>query len=150
MCQGRPSLPRIHRLLLILRPQLFQDSTPIDPTNPKEHTIPLVGATLQSVRDTQNTHVPKTHPLTTRLHETILPRYRRLILRRGSHTLTGGRNQPLNKQNHAPPNSLLLSHVHTNRMKLRHLRKGTPSPHESPTSLEAPHSSNRNTSYSTH
>ena len=45
-CQG---LPRIHRLLLILRPQLLQDSMPINPTNPEEHTIPLVGTTLQGI-----------------------------------------------------------------------------------------------------
>ena len=117
-CQG---LPRIHRLLLILRPQLLQDSMPINPTNPEEHTIPLVGTTLQGIRDTQNTYVLKTHPPTTRLHETILPCHRCLVLWHGSHTLTGGRNQPSNEQNHMSPNSLLLSHVHTDRTKLRHL-----------------------------
>ena len=146
-CQG---LPIIHRLLSILRPQLLQNSTPINPIDPEEHTIPLVGTALQSIRNTQNTYVPKTHPSTTRLHKTILPRHRCLILRRGSRTLTGGRNQPSNKENHAIPNSVLLSHIHSNRTKLRHLRKRTPGPHKSTTSLETSHSSNRNTSHSTH
>ena len=114
MRQRHPSLPKIHGLLPILRPQLLQDSTTVDPTDPKEHTIPLVGATLQSIQNTQNTHVPETHPLTTRLWKTILPRHRCFVLQHGSHTLTGGRNQPSNKQNHASPNSLLLGHIHTN------------------------------------
>ena len=143
-------IPRIHRILPILRAKLLENSTTTDTTDSEEHPLPLVGTPHEGIRNTQNPHVPPTNSATTRLQQMFLPGHRCLFLRCGSRTLTRGRNQPSNPQNHAPSYSILLCHVHTHRTKLRHLRKRTPSAHESPTSLETTHSSYRNSSNSAH
>ena len=49
---------------------------------------------IQSFRNPQNTDVQLPHSLTTRLHQTIPTHYRHIGIRRGHHTLTGGRNTP--------------------------------------------------------
>ena len=147
--QGRPSLPRIHRVLPILCPQLLKNRTPPHRTNKENNPIPLERATNQSLRNPQNTDVCQTDPKTTRLHQTLLPGHGRFSLRRGSRTLTGGRNKPKNTQNHETPNRILLSNIHPNRTKLRHLRKGTAGGHESPAPLETSPSGYRNPSHGT-
>ena len=112
------SLPRIHRILPVLRPQLLQDSMPPHRTNEENDPIPLERTTNQSVRNPQNPDVCQTNPMTTRLHQTLLPGHRCLSLWRGSRTLARGRNKPKNPQNHATPDCILLSHFHPHRTKL--------------------------------
>jgi hypothetical protein len=70
--------------------------------------------------------------MTTRLHKTILPTHRRLSLWHGSHTLTGGRILDIKPtpETETPSRRILLSHIYTNRMQLRHLRMRTPSNHQ--------------------
>ena len=72
----------------------------------------------------QNTDVQLPYPMTTRLHQSLLPHHRCLSLWHGHHTLTGGRNQPPHPKTHALPHHLLLSHLYTHTMQLWHLWMG--------------------------
>jgi hypothetical protein len=69
----------------------------------------------ESLRDPQETHVSKPDPAPTRLHQTILPRHRHVRIRRGSRTLTGGRQTPQENLTNKTPHSLLLRNIHPNR-----------------------------------
>ena len=66
-CQRHASLPRIHRILLILHPQLLQDSKAPHRPNQKGHPISLGTTTGESVWNTKEHHVQQAHPKTTRL-----------------------------------------------------------------------------------
>src|SRR6266849_5826324 len=69
----------------------------------------------------------------------ILPPNGRIGIRRGSRTLAKGRKFTLPKQKNETdhsPHSVLLSNLHSNRKKLRHLRKGTASRDEIVGTLE--------------
>src|ERR1019366_5036402 len=138
--QRRPRIPRIHGFLSILRPQLLEDCTPPHRAHTESSPFPMGRTTIQSVRDAQNTHVCTTRPTPTRLHATLLPLHRRLGLRRGSRTLTGGRTQPTHQKTHTTPNRILLSDVQPHRTQLRHLRKRTVGNHEGPRTLATPSS----------
>ena len=91
-----------------------------------------------------------THPMTTGLHQSILPHHRCLSLWHGHHTLTGGRNQPLHSKTHALPCHLLLSHLYSHTAQLWYLwmriSRGTHAAHE----IQTPPSSDRNPSYYPH
>src|SRR5229473_3217467 len=77
---GRPLLPRIHRVLPILRPQLFQGrSTPPGP-NQKALSVALGRVSTQGLRNPENPYVPKASPHPARLRTTLLPTNRRLSL----------------------------------------------------------------------
>jgi hypothetical protein len=104
----------------------------------------------QSLRDPQKTHVSKPNPTPTQLHQTILPSHRHVRVRRGSRTLTGGRQTPQKNLTNQTPHSLLLRNIHPNRAQLRHLRKGTPGTNESPSPLATPPSRINDPSYSPH
>jgi hypothetical protein len=147
--EGCPSLLRIYRVLPILCPQLLKNRTPPHRTNEENNPIPLERTTNQSLRNPQNTDVRQADPKTTRLHQTLLPGHGHFSLWRGSRTLTGGRNKPKNTQNHETPNCILLSDLHPNRTKLRHLREGTAGSHESSAPLETSPGGYRNPSYGT-
>jgi hypothetical protein len=75
----------------------------------------------QGLRNPQETHVPEPNPTPTRLHQTVLPGYGRICIRRGSRTLTGGRQTPQKNLTNQTPHSLLLRDIHPNRAQLRHL-----------------------------
>ena len=71
--QRRPHVPRLHRILQILRPQLLKNRKTTDRTHKESSTISLGRSTMQSVRDTQIPDVQPPSTQTTRLHQTILP-----------------------------------------------------------------------------
>jgi hypothetical protein len=87
----RQSLPGIHRILPILHQRLLEDRKTTDPPHQEGDTIRMGRSPSKSLRDPQETHVPKPDLTPTRLHQTILPSHRRIRIRRGSRTLTGGR-----------------------------------------------------------
>jgi hypothetical protein len=87
----RQSLPGIHRILPILHQRLLEDRKTTDPPYQKGDTICMGRSPSESLRHPQETHVSKPDPTPTRLHQTILPSHRRVRVRRGSRTLTGGR-----------------------------------------------------------
>jgi hypothetical protein len=94
--------------------------------------------------------VPKPDPTPTRLHQTILPRYRRVRVRRGSRTLTRGRQTPQKNLTNQTPHSLLLRNIHPNRAQLRHLRERTPSTNEGLSPLATPPGRINDPSHSPH
>jgi hypothetical protein len=87
----RQSLPGIHRILPILHQRLLKDRKTTDPPHQESDTIHMGRSPSERLRDPQKTHVSKPNLTPTRLHQTILPSHRRVRIRRGSRTLTGGR-----------------------------------------------------------
>jgi len=59
--------------------------------NKESHPLPLGKTPIQSIRNHEDTHVPKTNPIIATLQSALLPSNRRFGVRRGSRTLTGGR-----------------------------------------------------------
>ena len=145
--QRRQSLPRFHRLLPILHKRLLKDRKTLDPPNQESDPIYMGRGPNQSLRNPQDTHVSEPNTTPTRLHQTILPRHRRVCIRRGSRTLTRGRQTPQKNLTNQTPHSLLLRNIHANRAQLRHLRKRTPGTNESPSPLAAPLSRINNSSH---
>ena len=80
----------------------------------KGDPVPLVRSTNQSFQDAKDPYVPTPSPQTTKLLGPLLPCHGRLSLQRGSCTLTGGRNKPLNQETDTTPNRLLLFNIPTN------------------------------------
>jgi hypothetical protein len=103
-----------------------------------------------SNRNPQRTHVLEPNPAPTRLHQTILPSHRHVGIRRGSCTLTRGRQTPQKNLTNQTPHSLLLRNVHPNRVQLRHLQEGTPGTAESPSPLAPPPGRINNPSHGSH
>jgi hypothetical protein len=104
----------------------------------------------QSLQNPQETHVPEPNPTPTRLHQTVLPGHGRVCIRRGSRTLTRGRQTPQKKLTNQTPHSLLLCDVHPDRTQLRHLRERTPGADEGPSPLATPPSRINNPNHSPH
>src|SRR5882672_8771711 len=124
-CQRRSSIPGLHGILSLLHPELLKDRTPPNRPDKEGHTFPLGYPTNQSVRNAQNAYVSETNSPSTSLRRPLLPCHRCIGVRRGSRTLTGGRNQFQDQQTHPTPHRILLSHVHPHRTQLRHLRERT-------------------------
>src|SRR5258708_2833752 len=137
----RPFLPRVHRLLPIFHPQLLQNRLTSPRSNQEEPSMVLGRTPVQSLRNPENHHVPKTGPYSTRLRATLLPANRRLGLWDWSSALPGARRRrhPSGQKGktQTPPYCILLRHVHPNRTKLRHLQTGVACHDESPRPLEA-------------
>src|SRR5229473_7428495 len=95
-----PFLPRIHRLLPLLRPELFKGCPTPPRPNQEEPRVALGRGPIQGLRNAQNPHVPKTSPHPTRLRSTFLPTDRRLRLRNRRSTLprAGRRRYPLRQE----------------------------------------------------
>jgi hypothetical protein len=144
------SLPRIYGILPILHQRLLKDREAPDPPDKEGNAIYMGRSSSQSLRNPQKTHVPEPNPAPTRLHQTILPSHRHVCVRRGSRTLTGGRQTPQKNHTNQTPHSLLLRDIHADRMQLRHLQKRTPSPDESASPLATPPSRINNPSHSPH
>src|SRR5712671_3275810 len=136
----RPIILRLHGVLPILHSKLLQDRKTSPITDKKRHRLGMGTRTKTSLRTPQNLNVPTPSTRSTKLQQTIRRTHRRLSLWRGRHTLTRGRNTPKrqNLETVTPPHSLLFSHVHSGRKKLRHLREGTPSRSQSTKTLETP------------
>ena len=106
-------------------------------TPPMLGVISMLSSTAsQSIQNVQTLqrfssplYVLKAHLTTTGLRTTILLSNRHFSIRRGSHTFTGGRNQPLNQKTHTTSNHLLFKHLHANRTELQHLQTRTFSNH---------------------
>src|SRR5712672_2926088 len=125
----RPFILRLYGVLPILHSKLLQNRKTSPTINKERHCLGMGTRAKTSLRTPQNLDVstPSTRP--TKLQQTVRCTYRRFGLWRGRHTLTGVRNAPKrqNFETVTPPHSLLLSHVHPSRKKLRHLRERTPS-----------------------
>jgi hypothetical protein len=134
----RQSLPGIHRILPILHQGLLEDRKTTNPSYQESDAICMGRSSNHSLRDPQETYVSKPNPTATRLHQTILPSHRRVRVRHGSRTLTGGRQTPQKNLTNQTPHSLLLRNIHPNRAQLRHLRERAPSINESPSPLATP------------
>ena len=74
------------------------------------------------IRRTENMHVLWTGATTTRFREKVLPPSRHVVIRRGRHTLAGGKTPYTNTsqatQTHSTPHSILLGHIYLNQKKL--------------------------------
>src|SRR5712671_1691187 len=139
-CNRRPIIPRLHGFLSILHSKLFQNRKTPPTTNKERHCLGMGTRPKTSLRAPQNPNVSTPSARTTKLQQTVCCTYRRFSLWRGRHTLTRGRNTPKrqNLETITPPHSLLLSHVHPSRKKLRHLRTRTPSRSQGTKTLETP------------
>jgi hypothetical protein len=144
------SIPGIHRILPILHQRLLEDRKTTNPPNQEGNTIRMGRSPSQGLRNPQKTHVPEPDPAPARLHQTILPSHRRVRVRRGSCTLTRGRQTPQENLTNQTPYSLLLRNVHPNRAQLRHLRERAPGTDESPSPLATPPGRINDPSHSPH
>ena len=134
------TIPWFHQLLPVLHPQIFQNhTTPFEPYK-KGYHMEFRRKTTMGIWGTKDMHVLQTSPTATRFWEEILSSGRCIFIRRGCHTLAGGKTPytiiSQTTKAHSTPHSILLSHIHTNQKKLRHLWKGTVSHDESPRTLE--------------
>jgi hypothetical protein len=110
----RQSLPRIYRILSVLHQGLLEDCKTTIPLDQEGNTVYMGRSPSQSLRNPQRTHVSEPNPVPTRLHQTILPSHRQICIRRGSCTLTRGRQTPQKNLTNQTPHSLLLRNVHPN------------------------------------
>src|SRR5712671_269942 len=131
---------RLHRILSIFHPQLLQDRETPPTADKKRFSLGVGTRPKTSVRTPEDANVPTPSTRPTELQQIVRRTHRRISLWRGRHTLTGGRNTPKrqNFETITPPHSLLLSHVHSSRKKLRHLRMRTSSCSQSAKTLETP------------
>src|SRR5712671_8217074 len=134
----RPIILRLHGVLSILHSKLLQNRKTSPTTNEERHSLGMGTRAKTSLRTPQNLNVPTPSTRSTKLQQTIRRTHRRFGLWRGRHTLTGGRNTPKcqNLETVTPPHSLLFSHVHPSRTKLRYLRERTPSRSQGTKTLE--------------
>ena len=148
--ERRSGISGIHRILPIFHPELFENRPPPHTPHKKGRCVQLGGTTGQSIRNIEVPHVRATRATATRLQQTLLPLHRRIRLRHGSRTLTGGRTKPTHQKTHATPHSILLGHLHPHRTKLRYLRTRATGSHKSPDSLETTLSSDPRSSHNPH
>jgi hypothetical protein len=146
----RQSLSRLYRVLPILHQGLLEDRKTTDTPNQESNAICMGRSPNQSLRNPQETYVPEPNPTPTRLHQTILPSHGHIRIRRGSRTLTRGRQTPQKNLTNQTSHSLLLRDIHPNRMQLRHLRERTPGADESPSPLATPPSRISNPNHGPH
>src|SRR5882757_2151877 len=88
--QRRAIILRLYRILPLLHPQLLTHRPPPHRPHKESHGISLGRDATESVRNNENAHVFATSAPPTRLQQTLLSIHRRLTVRRGSRTLTGG------------------------------------------------------------
>src|SRR5258708_29283775 len=68
----------VHRILPVLHPELFKNCPTTPGPHKKDDSMALGPTSVQSIRDPQDPHVPKTCPAPTQLHKTLLPPNRRI------------------------------------------------------------------------
>ena len=82
------------------------------------HSMEMGGMTTTGIRRAENTNVYRTSTSPTGLQQIILPPSGCIIIRRGHHTLAGGKPHYLytgqTTQSNPASNSVLLSHIHLN------------------------------------
>ena len=137
-CTRCESLPRLHRVLPLLRTELFYHRTTTHRPHEKGNPIPLGLTTAKGLPSAKRPHVLPSGTKATRLRKAILPCHGRLGIRRGSRTLTGGRLQSTHQKIYSTTNRLLFSHLHTHGTELRHLRKRTTGSYKGFGPLETP------------
>src|SRR5712671_5311007 len=120
----RSVIPRFYRILSLFHPQLLQNCKTPPTVDEKRLGLGVGTRPKTSVRTLKDANVPTSSACPTKLQQTIRCTHRCIGLWRGRHTLTRGRNAPKrqNLETITPSHSLLLSHVHPSRKKLRHLR----------------------------
>ena len=143
-------IPRFHRILPLLYPQLFKHCPAPDPINLQKCPLWLGPVMPPCLQMSQNPDVCQTHPTATRLFKSLLPCHWHIHIWHGHHTLTRGRTQSMNTPTHALSSCLLLQHLHPSQMQLWHLWKRIPGCPESTQMLQTPCSSYRDPCYHPH
>src|SRR5713226_1536921 len=90
-CHGSTPISRIYRVLSILHSELLQDCPTTLGSHKKDNPMALGSTPVHSIRNPEDSHVPKTRSTPTKLRKTILPPNRRFRIWRGRHTLASGR-----------------------------------------------------------
>src|SRR5712671_2959202 len=115
-------LSGVHGLLSVLHPQLLARRAPPVRPNKEGDALDMDRSSDNSVRNAKETHVLETRLNPTAVRQTVRSTHGRIGIWRGRHTLTRGRNQPPKTFKTTPsPHRLLLSNIHTDGEKLRHL-----------------------------
>src|SRR5712675_451217 len=116
-------IPRLHRVLSLFHPELLARRKTLARLDQESDAMGLDRGTNDGVRDAKKANVLKTSADPTTVRQTIHSAHRCIGIWRGRHTLTGGRDQPPTTfETTSSPHCLLLSDIHTDRKKLRHLR----------------------------
>jgi hypothetical protein len=126
-------ISRLHRLLLIFRTKLLKDSTTVTRSYEERTSLALETTPTWCFRRTKDKNVLQPGANPTRLQKEILPPNGCIGLWCGRRTLTTGKEStlyPEKLETKTPPNRLLLSNVHSYRMKLWHLWERTTSHNE--------------------
>ena len=117
-----PQLPRLHRILQILQPQLFKNCLTTTRIDEENHPMALGRRSTQSVQRAEDMNVwkPSTHP--TRCKQAVHTPCGHLSLQHGRCTLTGGKPHYKNtcsaSKTGPTPSRILFSYIHTYRTKL--------------------------------
>ena len=132
--------PRLYWILQVLHPQLLKNCLTNAGSHKENHPLALGRSPTQSIWRTEDANVqkPSTHP--TQCGQTIHTTCWCLSLEHGHHSLAGGtpyhKNPCSMTQTSLASSCILFSHLHTYRMRLWHLWKGTTGCHESFSPLE--------------
>jgi hypothetical protein len=129
-------IPRIHRILLIFHPRLFEICKTTHQLNQKGNHLAMEDKGTTSVRILMRQDVFKTHFATTRFQPQILCPYRCISIQSRSHSITR-KYRSNDKETKAASHHILLNNIHPYQMKLQCIRTRTPSNHQGTGSLES-------------
>src|SRR5712672_2223362 len=125
-----PLISRLHRVLLLLHPQLLTRRTTLTRPDEESDPVDLGRGPDKSLRNPKDAHVHETGADPTTIRQAICTSHRCISIWCGRHTLTRGRHQPAKTlETPPPPYCLLLGDVYTDQEKLRYLRTRTTSDH---------------------
>src|SRR5260370_12513703 len=85
-CYRGTPIPRVHRILSVLHPKLFENCPTTLGSHEKDDSMALGPTPIQSIRDPQDPYVSKTCPTPTQLRKTLLPPNRPIRISRRRHT----------------------------------------------------------------
>ena len=135
-------IPELYRILQILHTRLLVHCITFARSNAENNTLALGGMTTGSIQDTTRQDVWQASTSTTGFYKTLHRINGCIGLWHGCHTLIRGRTQPTktHKETQTTPHCILLSHLHSHRKGLWHIRERITSNHQSNHTLETiPH-----------
>src|SRR5712672_4404846 len=99
----RSVIPRFYWVLPLFHPQLLARRTTLIGSDKESGPLDLGGSPDESFRNPKNARVHETSADPTPIRQVVRASHQRIGIRRGRHTLTGRRYQPLKTLEAAPP-----------------------------------------------